>query len=170
MKRFFFKCALVLLPIILSGCSSLAVMKHAEKITGATSETALINFVRPHILMGDGVAFEVWDGSNFVGTLKSGAMIQYVANPGSHCFMIDPTSGGPWAHMNINVEASKVYYIKPNTGFVTFVLGLADASDERIPSWNKSLTPITIDKSKTKDLPIEAVEKAKQNVENFKNL
>ncbi len=170
MKNFIFKCALVLLPIVLSGCSSLAVMKPAEKISNTNTEKALVNFVRPHIFIGDGVDFEVWDGSNFVGTLESGAMIQYVASPGKHCFMIDPTQGGAWAYMNIEVGANRVYYIKPNTGFGFMNLGVADTSDERIPEWNKKLKAMTVDKLKTKPLPGKALEKAKKNEANYKNL
>ena len=169
MKNFFYLSFCVAAFSIMSGCSSLATMKTTEKV-GAVGETkALVNIVRPRIFLGDGVNFEVWDGSQFIGTLKAGSMIQYVTLPGEHDFMIDPTQGGKWAYKNMKLEAGKTYYLKPNTApFVGLILGVAESTDERIVQWNKELTPLAIDKNKSKAVPQKNIEEAESNLNSFK--
>ena len=170
MKRYFHIFTLAALSIIISGCSNLAVMKQVERIGSSTDKnTALVNFVRPAIFLGDGVDFEVWDGSSFIGTLSAGTMLQYVAQPGEHPFMINPTRGGAWAYKNLAVTAGSVYYLKPNITVVAGLkIGVADSTDSRIEVWNRTLTPMAIDKSESKEVPKESIAQANENLSRFK--
>lgn len=121
----------------------------------------LINIVRPNIFLGDGVKFEAWDGTTFIGTLTSRSMLQYNASEGTHCIMVDPTQGGTWATIKIKAEANSTYYIEPNTiPFVGLKLGVAHEADSRKAEWAKKLTPYSIDSAKTKPVPAKAVDKA----------
>jgi hypothetical protein len=115
MKSFYQMIALCCCALLFTGCSSLAKMQATTLIETPSNGTALISFVRPRIFMGDGVNFEVWDGTNFVGTFSAGTMVQHIVQPGEHIFMIDPTQGGKWAFIKLDVEANKTYFIKPNT-------------------------------------------------------
>ncbi|HWV16383.1 MAG TPA: hypothetical protein VN030_13200 [Cellvibrio sp.] len=170
MKKIIILAAALSLAFLFSGCSSLAKMKTTKRMDAANKNEALINFVRPGVFMGDGVKFEVWDGETFVGTLAAGTMIQYAATPGKHTFMVDPTQGGRWAYLNIETVAGKVYYIKPNIiPLVGLRLGAAEASDPRISDWNDSLTPKTIDTSKTSPLPKKAIDKAQKNLNAYQS-
>lgn len=154
------------LALLFSGCSTLAVMHPVERVAGPKPESALVNFVRPSIFLGDGVNFEAWDGNTFVGTLKSGTMVQHDATPGEHVFMVNPTQGGTWALMKMTVEAGKTYYIKPNTApFVGLNLGLAAPTDPRIATWNGGLTPMAIDKAKSNPVPQEKIDEASRNMD-----
>jgi hypothetical protein len=165
MNRFTLGVMVAALALGVSGCSTLAVMQPVERISTAKPDTALINFVRPSIFLGDGVNFEAWDGPNFVGTLQSGTMIQLYATPGEHVFMVNPTRGGTWAHKTMTVEAGQVYYIKPNTTMVSGLqLGLAESTDARIPTWNTTLTPMGVDKSQSTQVPQESIDEANQNL------
>ncbi len=144
-----------------SGCSSLGVMKKSEYVEKPTEKMGLINIVRPNIFLGDGVKFEAWDGTTFIGTLKSGTMLQYNASEGTHCIMVDPTQGGAWATIKVDVKANSTYYIKPNTiPFVGLKLGIAHEADSRKEEWTKKLTPYSIDTIKTKPVPEKVMNKA----------
>jgi hypothetical protein len=145
-------------------------MKTVNKIENVDSQKSMVSIVRPRIFLGDGVDFEVWDGSKFVGTLEAGSMIQYVTLPGNHDFMIDPTQGGRWAHKNLNLEAGKTYYLKPNTvPFVGLKLGVAQPTDIRVDKWNKGLTPLAIDDVKSKAVPQKNINEAKAELKKIKS-
>ncbi|MDF1582236.1 MAG: membrane lipoprotein lipid attachment site-containing protein [Methyloprofundus sp.] len=164
---------LVVALLFLSGCSGLAVMKSTERVSHVDSHQSLANFVRPHILFGDGLVFEVWDGSDLVGTLESGAMIQYVTLPGEHKFMIYPSTQEKqrWGYKKINLEAGEIYYLKPNTQpYTGLTIGVADSTDKRIVKWNNSLTPMTVDKNKSKSVPQKNIEEVKIKFEEFEEL
>ena len=168
MKTLLCKCTLAMLALVISGCAGLAEMKPVERISAAEKTMALVNFVRPHVFAGDGIKYELWDGANFVATLKAGTMVQYVALPGEHVFMIDPTQERPWGYININVEAGKVYYIKPNSiPFGPLILGVASPFDSRIEEWN-TLEPMAVDKSATKPVPQERIDEAGRNLTKYK--
>ncbi|WP_077343208.1 hypothetical protein [Pseudocolwellia agarivorans] len=152
-----------------SGCSSLAKMKTVNKVDNVQSNQSMVSIVRPRIFLGDGVDFEVWDGNKFIGTLKAGSMIQYLTLPGEHDFMIDPTQGGKWAYTNLNLEAGKTYYIKPNTvPFVGLNLGVALPDDARISKWNEGLTPLAIDEVKSKPVPKKNIDEAQAYLKKYK--
>jgi len=169
LKKYFYLSACVFLLSGLGGCSSLAKMKTVNKIESIDSEKSMVSIVRPHIFLGDGVNFEVWDGNKFIGTLEAGSMIQYVTLPGEHDFMIDPTQGGRWAHKNMNLEAGKTYYLKPNTvPFVGLKLGVAQPTDTRIDKWNKGLTPLAIDENKSKIVPQKNISEAESILKKIK--
>lgn len=147
--------------IVISGCSSLGTMKKTEYIEQPADNIGLINIVRPSVFLSDGVKFEVWDGSTFIGTLKSGTMLQYKATTGTHCIMVDPTQGGTWATIKVEVKADSVYYIKPNIiPFAGLKLGVASEFDSRKEEWTKKLTPYAIDTTKTKPVPEKTISKA----------
>lgn len=154
--------------IVMSGCSSLAEMKEVDRVVNVNSNSSMVNIVRPHIFLGDGVDFEVWDGSLFIGTLEAGSMIQYITTPGKHHFMIDPTQGGDWAHKSIELKKGEKYYIKPNTiPFVGLKIGVAESTDSRISKWDKGLTPLAIDKNKSKEVPQKNIDEAKKYLKSF---
>lgn len=169
LKSYFYVGAFVFILLGLGGCSSLAKMKTVNRIESVDSQKSLVSIVRPRIFLGDGVDFEVWDGNKFIGTLEAGSMIQYLTLPGSHDFMIDPTQGGVWAHKNLNLEAGKAYYLKPNTiPFVGLKLGIAEPSDIRIEKWNEGLTPLAIDEVKSKAVPQKNINEAEANLKKLK--
>ncbi len=169
MKNYLYFSVLVFTLSCLGGCSSLAKMKTVNKIENVDSQKSMVSIVRPHIFLGDGVDFEVWDGNKFIGTLEAGSMIQYLTLPGEHDFMIDPTQGGRWAHINLNLEAGKIYYLKPNTiPFVGLKLGVAPSTDVRIEKWNKGLTPLAIDESKSKAVPQKNINEAVETLKKIK--
>lgn len=148
----------------ISGCSSLGTMKKATYVEKPTNNMGLINIVRPNIFLGDGVKFEAWDGNKFIGTLSAGSMLQYSATPGRHCIMVDPTQGGAWAAIKVEVKANSSLFIKPNTApFVGLILGVADENDPRKAEWIKDLTPMIIDTANTKPVPEKAINKAIAN-------
>lgn len=153
---------LIIISIIgAAGCSSLGVMKKSQYVEKPAANMGLINIVRPNIFLGDGVKFEAWDGTTFIGTLKAGTMLQYNASAGTHCIMIDPTQGGTWATIKIDVKANTTYYVKPNTiPFVGLKLGIADKSDSRKAEWSKELEPYSIDITKTKAVPEKIMSRA----------
>lgn len=156
--------------LCLGGCSSLAKMKTTQVIKNVDNKSSMVSIVRPHIFLGDGIDFEVWDGNKFIGTLKAGSMIQYVTTPGEHDFMIDPTQGGDWAHINLDLKAGETYYIKPNTiPFVGLRLGVALPDDVRIKKWNKQLTPLAIDKYQSKPVPQENIIEAEVTLKAIKS-
>jgi hypothetical protein len=169
LKKYLYISTFALILASLGGCSSLAKMKTVNKIDNIDNEKSMVSIVRPHIFLGDGVDFEVWDGVKFIGTLEAGSMIQYVTAPGEHDFMVDPTQGGAWAHKNINLEAGKTYYLKPNTiPFVGLKMGVAKPTDTRIKKWNDGLTPLAIDESKSKAVPQKNIDEAKAILEKIK--
>lgn len=153
--------AALFFTVVASGCSSLGTMKTANYVERPQENMALINIVRPSIFIGDGVKFEAWNGESFIGTLSAGTMLQYAVAPGKHCIMVDPTQGGPWATMLVEVQPNTTYFIKPNTiPTVGLRLGLADGDDPRITKWASGLTPRVIDQDKTKPIPVAALQEA----------
>jgi hypothetical protein len=79
------------------------IMEHTD------SNTAVVNFVRPSIFVGDGVDYDLWDGSKFIGELGAGTIVQYKTTPGSHVFM---SKGRYWAYVKADLTGGKQYFIK----------------------------------------------------------
>jgi hypothetical protein len=157
----FKKSLLITSVLFVTGCSSLGVMDKTEFQETPNENTAIINIVRPNIFLGDGVKFEAWIGTTFIGTLKAGSMLQYAVTEGTHCVMVDTTQRGKWAVLPIEVKANSSYYVKPNTiPFVGFKLGLANDEDARKEVWAKKLKPYVINKNKTKPIPQKVIDKA----------
>lgn len=166
---FYAMIAVTAITTLLTGCSSIAVMKPVAKIELTDKSKALVNVVRPRIFIGDGANMEAWDGNNFIGTLEAGTMLQYVTTPGEHMFMVASVQGGKWAHRAMNLQAGEVYYIKPNTQpFVGLALGAAEPTDPRIVTWKAELTPMAIDTEQTKEIPKEKIDEATRNWNEFK--
>tara|TARA_Y100000766_G_scaffold278810_1_gene286099 strand:+ start:727 stop:1362 length:636 start_codon:yes stop_codon:yes gene_type:complete len=149
----------LLIAFNLTGCAGLANMKEVEFQNAPTQNKATVNFVRRSVFMGDGVKGEVWDGESLVGTLPSGRLLQYQADPGEHTFMMNLQ--GNWAVAQGDLEAGKTYYLKLNlTGWGPIIIGAAVANDPRIDEWNE-MTTIVKDEATSKPVPEKYVEEAR---------
>lgn len=170
MKKLLLLSFMLCIALVATGCSSLAVMKPAVKVDEVPDGKGLVNIVRPSVFFGDGIKYEAWDGTTFIGTLEAGTMIQYVAEPGEHVFMVDPTNLPKWGRIILQVEPGETYYLKPNQiPFAGLILGIADADDERIPVWLESLTPVAIDQNKSKPVPQAYIDNAKREMKAAKH-
>jgi hypothetical protein len=91
-----FQIIIVFIVLIgLTGCAGLGNMKEVEFQSVAKPGVATVNIVRRAVFMGDGAKVEAWDGSDFIGTLEAGKLLQYEAKPGVHTFMVYVQ--GSWA-------------------------------------------------------------------------
>lgn len=162
----FFVLLIVMLP--LAGCiGGLAKMERVEFVDEAVADKARVNIVRPRVFLGDGANNDIWDGDKFIGTLGAGKMIQYLATPGYHVFMIYVQ--GQWGAARGELKPRKTYYLKANQGFGRIILGVAKSNDPRIERWNARLTPMVIDDSRLRDIPQKFVDKARIVLEGVNN-
>ncbi|MDO6474670.1 hypothetical protein Q4520_04520 [Alteromonas sp. 1_MG-2023] len=151
--------AFLMLTLNLAGCAGLGNMKEIEFREAPEQNQATVNFVRRSIFMADGANSEVWDGDEFVGTLKAGTLIQYQTTPGKHTFMV--SLQGHWAVAEGELEAGKSYYLKLNlTGWGPIILGVADSMDSRIEEWNTMKT-VARDDATSKPVPPKYIEQAR---------
>jgi len=124
---------------------------HASLIKPDES-TAVINFVRRSVLMGDGWNYDVWDGDKYVGLLGAGNLVQYRAQPGEHVFMAMARGIHIWTYMKANVLAGKEYFSRAYP--MPFSLQAFDSnSDERVDDWaSMKVEPLTdADREKAND-------------------
>lgn len=141
----------LLAMLFLTGCAGLGNMKEVPFQAVAESDKATVNIVRRAVFMGDGAEVEAWDGDKFIGTLSAGRLLQYQAEPGLHTFMV--YTQGVWGAAKGKFEPGKTYYLKFNmSGWGGISLGVADATDPRIPEWN-TMTTVTIDPASPKPVP-----------------
>jgi hypothetical protein len=84
-------------------------MQKTKIVDHVDSNTAMVNFVRPSIFLGDGVNYDLWDGNKFIGVLGSGTIVQYKTTPGAHVFM---SKGRYWAYVKADLAGGKQYFIK----------------------------------------------------------
>lgn len=146
--------------LCLTGCAGLGNMKEVEFQVKAKSDMATVNIVRRAVFMGDGAKVEAWDGDRFIGTLSAGKLLQYETKPGVHTFMVYVQ--GAWGVAKGELKPGKTYYLKFNmSGWGPISLGVAKATDSRIPEWN-TMSAVTIDKSFPKSIPEKYVLKAKK--------
>ncbi len=75
MKHYFNLCFFLGFLLLITSCTNLAKMTMVERITSLEDDSSLVNFVRPSILVGDAIKYEIWDGKSFIGTLGDGTMI-----------------------------------------------------------------------------------------------
>lgn len=143
----------------ITGCAGLGKMKEVEFQTKAKPDTATVNIVRRAVFMGDGAKVEAWDGTQFIGTLGAGELLQYEATPGEHTFMVYVQ--GSWGVAKGELKPGKTYYLKFN---MPISLGVANAKDPRISEWN-TMTTVVIDQSATKPVPEKYIAKAKSILE-----
>ncbi len=168
MKHCFILCFFLGFLLLITGCTNLAKMTPVERITSLEDDSSLVNFVRPSILVGDAIKYEIWDGKSFIGTLGAGTMIQYKTTPGDHVFMLDSKNRG-WAFVKANLKEGKTYYMKPNMPpFAGMILGVAKSTDDRVEIWHETLTPMAVDKVKSKEIPIESIKQAESRLNDFK--
>jgi hypothetical protein len=103
---------------------------------------ALVNFVRPAMFLGDSIDVDIWDGSQYVGSLAAGRMIQHEVAPGTHVFLGNAEN---WSHASGELQAGRQYVIKANVfpGVLSgrAFLGVAKPEDKRIPEWLGNLKP-----------------------------
>jgi hypothetical protein len=107
-RRFIGMRLFVLATVLLTtGCSS--VMQKSTIVNHVDGNMSMVNFVRPHIFLGDGVDYDLWDGDKFIGVLGSGTIVQYKTSPGAHVFM---SKGRYWAYVKADLAGGKQYFIK----------------------------------------------------------
>ncbi len=166
MKRF----SIVLLVVCfgaLTGCAS--VKMHETSTMGAPSNNkAIVNFVRPAVFFGDGLAIDIWDSEKYIGSLGSGRLIQYETEPGKHLFIGNAEN---WSYASGDLVAGKQYYIKANIfpGFLTgrTVLGVAKSNDERVTEWIRKLKPVVATDKDRKNIEMKKKEKIRKAVTDF---
>jgi hypothetical protein len=119
--------------LLVTACGSIP-MKAVRVETAATADTVLVTFVRPSNLVGDGIVLDLWDGTHYIGALRSATLLQYRTIPGEHLFLGDT---GIWSYATGNLLAGKQYFLKANMvpGAAQVIWGAADATDARIPEW-----------------------------------
>ena len=94
-KRFMnLRLFVVAVVFLTTGCSS--VMQKTAIVDHVDTNTAMVNFVRPSIFIGDGLDYDLWDGNKLIGVLGSGTIVQYKTTPGAHVFM---SKGRYWAYV-----------------------------------------------------------------------
>jgi len=115
----------------------------------ADESTAVVNFVRRSVMLGDGWNYDVWDGDQYVGLLGAGNLLQYRAQPGEHTFMAMARGVHVWTYMKANVVAGKQYFARAFP--IPFSLQAYDSnSDERVDEWaTMKVEPLT-DKDRKK--------------------
>jgi hypothetical protein len=122
----------VCIVFLTTGCSS--VMQKTTIVDHVDSNTAMINFVRPSIFLGDGLDYDLWDGDKFIGVLGSGTIVQYRTTPGSHVFM---SKGRSWAYVKADMAGGKQYFIKLNVlPFGGLILSAIEAEkNPKVKEW-----------------------------------
>jgi len=135
----------------LTACTigGLAKMKPTSHIDEIPKNLAVVNFVRPPVFRGDMVAYDIWDGEVFIGTLVAGTMIQYITDPGDHVFLVDQQHAG-WGYTELKVNTGEIYYLKPNNNPFGGGpnLGIAKSDDPRIQEWKNTLSPVMVQEIK----------------------
>ncbi len=103
-------CVAVAAMALLGGCATVQ-MQPAELVKTAKQQRALVTFVRPAVFFGDGIAVDVWDGANYLGSLSAGSLIQHEVAPGKHLFL---ANGENWSYASGEFQAGKSYVLKVN--------------------------------------------------------
>lgn len=154
--------------IIMTGCATVS-MQSATMVEGPDDNVALVTFVRPSIFFGDGVAVDIWDGAEYVGSLGAGRLIQHETTPGKHIFMGNAEN---WAYATGDLIAGKQYFIKANIfpGVILgrTALGVVKLDDARVAIWLQKLKSVAaseMDKSAAEVKKKLAVENAIANFE-----
>lgn len=143
--------ALMLVAVLTGGCS-FNTWRTALLREDAPSETALVTFVRPAVFMGDAVDAYVWDGSQFVGALGAGTLLQYTTKPGAHLFVGNGKEPESWAFVRADLQAGKQYILKMKVypGIFSAQVGftVVPKTDTRVSAWIQNLKPVTTNPEK----------------------
>ena len=159
--------AFLVIILGLSGCAALGNMKQVSFETNVEPDSAMVNIVRRSVFMGDGADVEMWDGEKFIGTLKSGTLLQYKAKPGKHTFMAYVQ--GSWGVAQGELKAGKTYYLKSNlSGWGPISLGVAEYDDSRIGEW-QTMETVVLDTSKPKEIPEKYLALARKTLKQVEN-
>lgn len=154
--------------VLLSGCASVS-MQPATLINAPKENTALVNFVRPAIFLGDALDMDVWDGQNYIGSLAAGSMIQYEVQPGKHLFMANAEN---WSYASAELKGGKSYVIKANAfpGIATgrVALGTVKPDDVRMQKL-MSLKPTVAAEKDRQTFSTQKSEKTRVAIANFES-
>jgi hypothetical protein len=152
--------------VCLSGCASVQ-MQSTALVKAPKEKTALVNFVRPAVFMGDGISIDIWDGQNFIGALAAGSLIQYEVEPGKHLFLANAEN---WSYASADLQAGKAYIIKANIfpGFAMgrVALGTVKVNDSRITEL-MSLRPTIASEKDRKEISDKKSVEVKKAVDDF---
>jgi hypothetical protein len=163
--------ALVLgaLAVISTGCASIK-MVPKNTTRAAPTDQALVTFVRQSIYMGDGIPVDLWDGEHYIGVLKPGTAVQYLASPGEHLFLAHAEN---WSYANGSLVAGKRYYVKanifPGFGTARVALGVAFTTDERIDEWHKRYKGMAAPEAARAAFETEGLPHAQAAIKTFKD-
>lgn len=144
--------AVLMLAAVLAGGCSFNTWRTALLREDAPTETALVTFVRPAVFMGDAVDAYVWDGSQFIGALGAGTLLQYTTTPGEHLFVGNGKEPESWAFVKANLQAGKQYILKMKVypGIFSAQVGFSviPKSDTHVSGWIQNLKPVTTNPEK----------------------
>lgn len=139
---------LALALMVLSGCqSSLMVAPDAQNLPVATSDKALVVFMRPSSF-GGGVQSSVYDTREngqdvFVGVVSAKSKVGYLAEPGEHLFMV---VGENADFLSAHLDAGKKYHV-----LVTPRMGVWKARFSLLPIRNEAAAENSLKSDKFRD-------------------
>lgn len=124
------------------GRLGLKLMGASNETLAADAKSAVITFMRPAALIKE-IAFDVWDESGYVGSLKGGEYFQIRVAPGAHTYF---AKSERFAVLKANVEAGKSYFVEYNVtrgwNMAHVQLLPRDATKEDA-ALKKQMTPLT---------------------------
>jgi hypothetical protein len=129
--------AILCVAALATGCASIK-MVDVSPTKVVPPGKALVTFVRQSVYMGDGIPVDLWDGEHYIGVLKAGTIVQYLATPGDHLFLANAEN---WSYASGSLVEGKRYYLKANVfpGVMTarIAFGVAERTDDRIDQWHQ---------------------------------
>ena len=133
---------------LLSACASshMTRVPPDQLLTEPSSGSALIHFMRPSSY-GGAIQSTVYDGEEYLGTVSAKTRVAYLAEPGTHMFMVVGESAD---FMQAELTAGKVYYalVAPRMGVwkARFSLNPVSAteSQEKITKWMNGTHQVSI--------------------------
>jgi hypothetical protein len=132
------------------------------------AQSAVISFVRRHILYGDGNDFDVWHRDTFIEPLGAGRLVQYRVAPGEHVFMVRGRGGQSWTFLRANVAAGKEYFVRAYP-MPFHVRGIDGRADLRIEEWHQMEVDAPL-KAKSRDKYVAAtIEEARAALKAFES-
>ncbi len=132
---------------IMVGCGAphMMVIKDASVAITPQPGKALVVFLRPARMLGDGNVAVLYDGDQYLGTSTVKTIIPYQAEPGKHLFMVIGESAD---FMEAELAAGKTYYavvqIRPGVfgGRFSFHPQNGQLEKDKIDAWLKVMKPM----------------------------
>lgn len=139
----------VALSCVLNGCVSVPI-QDTELLETPPEGSALVTFVRTKAYPSAAYLYELYDGDEFIGPIRSGSLAQYVAQPGEHLFMGRTPL---WSFLEAELLPDKHYFVLVHTFPVPFgqkiiFSGVWARSDDKLNDWLTELTPVSIPEDK----------------------